>query len=733
MRRRFLFSLGLAGTAALATALALRPAATDARPAGVPAPDAPRLPISRVVLFNAGVGYFQREGEVEGDARVDLAFPAGDINDLIKSLTLQDFGGGLVTAVSYDSHDPVERTLKSFAVDLTNNPGQAQLLDQARGEKVEVVLNQSAGQQAGTLAGTVVGVEQQKQAVKEGAVEVAFLNLWCADGLRSVKLADVQRVRFLNPALESEYRRALDTLAMSHDSQKKAVSLSFTGPGKRKVRVGYVIEAPIWKTSYRLVLGKNESKPVLQGWAVVENPSDEDWSGVRMALVSGRPISFRMDLYSPLYVPRPTVEPELFASLRPQTYEGDMALREKLAMPAATAPPPPGLPGGAPMGAAPAGRMLGRRAGEAKGEGKDRNEATFGMQFRGGATREAALNFEREMAGQMNLAAGVASAASAGKLGESFQYAIEQPVNLPRQKSALLPIVQHDVEGARVSVYNLRVHAKFPLLGLKLKNTTGLTLMQGPVTVYEGSVYAGDARIMDLQPDEDRLLTYAIDLGTEVDAKAENPPSRITKVSVKKGVLYQTIKQREERTYHAVNRSQDERTLLVEHPYRPEFKLTSGVKPAERTRDLYRFEVKLPAGKSGDLKVVEERDVIQGVALTNSDEQQIRFFLQQQVLSDAVRQALEKAVGLRGALAGTQRDLQQVQRQLTQIEQDQGRLRANLKEMPPTAAAYKRYLEKFDQQETQIEQLQAKRQQLQDQEHQRRTAYEGFLLGLNVE
>jgi hypothetical protein len=333
----------------------------------------------------------------------------------------------------------------------------------------------------------------------------------------------------------------------------------------------------------------------------------------------------------------------------------------------------------------------------------------------------------------LDLASGVASAASAQKLGESFQYAIDQPVNLPRQKSAMLPIVQKQVDGTRVSVYNPRVHAKFPLLGLKLKNTTGLHLMQGPVTVFEGSIYAGDARVMDLQPDEERLLTFAIDLGTEVESKSKAQPSRITKVSVKKGILTSTTRQHEERTYHAVNRSQTDRTLLIEHPYRPEFKLTNDLKPAERTRDQYRFELKLSAGKAGDLEVVEERDVLQSVQLTNSNEQQIRFFLQQQVLSSAVRQALEKAVDLRGKLAAVQREAQQVQRQLTQIEQDQGRLRANLKEMPPTAAAYKRYLEKFDQQETQIEQLQAKRQQLQEEEHRQRTGYEGYLMSLDVE
>src|SRR5207248_5020516 len=219
---------------------------------------------------------------------------------------------------------------------------------------------------SGTLTGTVVGVESQKQAGKEGPEQVGFLNMWCADGLRSVKLADVQRVRFLNPVLESEYRRALDTLALSHDAQKKSVSLAFTGQGKRKVRVGYVTEAPIWKASYRLALPPlgGAGKPYLQGWAVVENPSDEDWQGVKMALISGRPISFKMDLYTPLYVPRPTVEPELFASLRPQTYDGRMDERKLPAHGPVNASAAPAATPMATLAAAPAGAAGGRGAGK---------------------------------------------------------------------------------------------------------------------------------------------------------------------------------------------------------------------------------------------------------------------------------------------------------------------------------------------------------------------------------
>src|SRR2546423_9138459 len=343
--RQTVLTVALVGGMALAAFLLLKPSPSPAEAAKESAispavkPASPQLPVSQVVLFSSGVGYFQREGEIEGNGRVDLSFPVQDINDLLKSMVLQDLRGGHVTAVSYDSHDPIDKTLKSFAVNLTSNPSLAQILNQARGEKLEVVLQQSNTAQPGTLTGAIIGIEHQRQPVgKETFIEVDVLNLWCAEGVRSVKLGDVQRIRFLNPVMESEFKRALDVLTLSHDTQKKAVSLSFTGKGKRPVRVGYVVENPIWNTRYRLVLGK-DGKPFLQGWAIVENPSDEDWKDVRMALVSGRPISFQMDLYTPLYVPRPTVVPELFASLRPVTYNSNLGVPGPVDVTAATGVP----------------------------------------------------------------------------------------------------------------------------------------------------------------------------------------------------------------------------------------------------------------------------------------------------------------------------------------------------------------------------------------------------------
>jgi hypothetical protein len=520
----------------------------------------------------------------------------------------------------------------------------------------------------------------------------------------------VQRLRFLNPVMDTEVKKALEVLALSHDTQKKAVSLSFTGEGKRPVKVGYVVENPIWKTSYRLVMGK-EGNPFLQGWAVVENPTDEDWNGVRMALVSGRPISFRMNLYDPLYIQRPLVEPELFASLRPPTYSG--AIEKPRMEPQADS-----------------------AGGQAKGEGraralKDADQA-FMLAVPGNAARHG---FAGKMNQPIDLARGVASAATATEMGDFFQYGIEHPVTLPRQKSAMLAIVNQNVEGTKVSIYNQAVQAKHPLLGLKFKNSTGLHLMQGPITVFEGPAYAGDARILDLQPKEERLLSYAIDLGTEVEVVNPNGVERVTKVKVTRGIIEATRLVQQSRTYNAKNRSEHDRLLVIEHPFRQEFKLISQQEPKERARDVYRFEVPVAAGKTGNLTVTEERFVGQNIALSNTDDQTIRIFLNSndQVISAKVKAAVNGALDLKGKLALTLRELAQKNRQLNDIVQDQARLRANLKEIPPTAEAYKRYLKKFDDQETEIEQLRATIKNLQNTEHQQRLALDAYLTNLSVE
>jgi hypothetical protein len=673
-----------------------------------PRPDSANVPVTRITLFSSGVGYFHREGEIDGNARIDLQFPQEHINDLLKSLVSQDTGGGRVATIHYDNRNPIDKTLKSFAIDLTGNPSFAQLLHQARGEKIELVTyaDKAASGQAETISGLIVGVEHQKHAAgKDQVIDVAQLNVLTADGLRGVPLGTVQRVRFLKPALEEEFRKALEVLATGHDKQKKTVTLNFNGEGRRSVRVGYVTESPIWKTSYRLKLDKDAL--FLQGWAIVENTTDDDWNNVRLGLVSGRPISFQMDLYEPLFVSRPVVEPELFASLRPPTYQGNLA--DQLKANAAG--------GSAATSAAQAAQLANQ---DLQRQREAQLYARHAVALGKDATR---LNFQQ----------GVASVATTTELGEYFEYAIEKPVSLPRQKSALLPIVNQPVGGTRVSIYNPNVHAKFPLLGLRFKNTTKLHLNQGPITVFEGNGYAGDARIADLQPGETRLLSYAIDLGTEVAPEASNTPDSLLKVKAYKGILYASFKVRQSKTYVIKNRSEHERTVLIEHPFRADWQLVSPAKPAERARDVYRFEVAAAPNKTVKQEVVEEQTRVDQVALSNSPDEAVRVFLRSTISSSKVKAALEEALSLKAKLEETRNLIRREEEALKVIEQDQARMRANMAQVPQTSEAYKRYLKKFDDQETEIEKRREKISKLQDTAEKLRKEFDDFLLKLDVE
>jgi len=654
---------------------------------GKPA-DSP-LPIRQVVLFNSGVGYFQREGEVSGDARVDLTFPTSEVNDLLKSLVLQDLGGGRISSVNYDSHDPIDKILRSFTLDLNNNPTFGQILNQARGEKIEITRQEKKEAQPTKVSGIIVGMEvQRKPAGKDGVVEEEFLNLSGPNGLQAIAMEQVLGVKFLNPVLENEFQRALKVLASSHDTQKKLVSLGFNGAGKRAVRVGYVVERPIWKTTYRLRLEPN-GKLFLQGWALVENVSDDDWNDVRMVLVSGKPISYQMNLYEPLYMPRPFVEPEMFASLRPPVYSGSLDGSPNLPVAEGgpggnkvnhvigAGPPPMGGFAGKDRGmnqqnifnpfaqniwsgnqglGALGGGGIGGFGGQAGNFQGGFNGGSFQGGFNGslgqlGQTGQLGGNNtmnsgimnnrltyeelqqrrqlqertkdEAKKAGGaitgLNFKEGIQSVASAEEIGDYFQYMLDQKISLPRQKSAMLPILDQTIEGTKVSIYNEATQAKYPLLGLKLKNTSGQPLTQGPITVYENSTYAGETRILDLQPNEERFLSYALDQGTEVKSDIKSTPSPEMNFKIGETQLTARYKLRQTKTYTIKNRSTHNRTVVLEHPIRTGWTLIDPKKPSEKTRDHYRFTVEVASGKTVTFDVAEDQARLDTFGLTTGN------------------------------------------------------------------------------------------------------------------
>ena len=693
---RFVFVLALLGL--LATAGAQEK--SDKPKAGE------TLPLKKVVLFNSGVGFFEHSAEIQGDARFDLKFNVDDINDLLKSMVLQDLGGGHVSTINYGSKDPITKTLKTFAIDLTENPSLGQLLGQIRGEKVQV-------DAPNPITGTIIGVEKREQRVgkDDEVIEVELLNLLTEEGLRSVPLATIGRIKLLDEQLDAELRQALLILAQSHATDKKTVTLNFAGQGKRPVRVGYIQESPIWKTSYRLVLSDDEA-PFLQGWAIVENTTEEDWNDVDLTLVSGRPISFVMDLYEPLYVPRPVVEPELYASLRPQTYQQDLANREAEFRKMAEA------------GDAAKDRASGRAAASAPAPPAARGLA---------AGSRARAEDKSEQLSRLNLQQGVQSVAQAEDVGELFQYAIENPVDLPRHQSAMLPIVNGSVQGKKVSIYNPTVHAKHPLNGLRLTNSTGLHLMQGPITVFDDGAYAGDARIEDLPPGSERLISYALDLDTEVAIEKKDHPEQLVSVRIVKGVLHTSHKFTRSQKYTVKNSSQQTRNVLIEYPHDASWTLVKPAKPTDKTRDVYRFAVGAEPGKPTTLELEEERIAGQQVALTNLDTNLIVYYLNSKVIGEEVKQALQEVIKRKQQISDLQAQIAALQEDVKTIDQEQARIRQNMGQLDRNTDLYNRYVKKFTEQEDRVDKLRVEIDKLQDQLAKARKSLDEYLGGLTLE
>ncbi len=702
-------------TAVLMAAIAAVPAVSPgqvavAAPATQPVGSAANVPVKEVVLFSSGVGYFEHFGTIRGDGSTELRFKTNQINDILKSLVLQDMDGGRITTITYPSQDPIAKTLKSFQVDITANPPLAELLNQLRGAKVTLAMS---GEQ---MQGVILGVEKKKRVVGikgDQTIEESVLNLVTGGKIISQPLDEVNSIVLDDPQLQEELGKALAALAGARDQDKKPMTINFTGQGERRVRLGYVVETPVWKTSYRLILG--EAKPndaatsegSVQGWAIVENQTDNDWNNVQLSLVSGRPISFIEDLYQPMYIPRPVVKPELYASLRPQTYEGGM--EEKPRQMAAA------------VGMAGSGRGGGGGGGGGEYLRKSAAESVPADQ----------MSTAAPMAQPMDAAASIESLASAAKVGELFQYTVGN-VSLPRQRSAMIPIITDPIEVERLSIFNAAVMARNPLNGARLKNTTQKHLLAGPVTVIDGATYAGDAQIDDVPPGQERLLSYGVDLQMLVDAKNETSDSQLQTGKIVKGVLYLTRKEVRSQDYVADNKSDHDKMLVIEHPREMNWQLVDTDKPLEVTDALYRFKEKVPAGKQTKLTVKEQIVQQEEVAILAADVGQIEVYQKAGEIPANVKDALAKAMQLKQAAIDTQRQLDEAKAKLTDITAEQNRIRENMKTVSETSQYYTRLMTKLNDQETQIEKSQAEIEELQKTSDKERGDLEDYLAGLNI-
>lgn len=653
--------------ALLVTLLALAPSYAAAQADAAAQFSQADLPITRLALFTSGVGYFEHEGAVTGDQELVLTVPKDEMDDLLQSLVLQDFGGGSIEPVRYSSQAPLSRLLDGYSIDVSGNVTLVNLLAQARGEQVRL---------DGTtvIEGVLLGVEEQRDA---DGVARAFVTVSTATGIRRVALDEVGAVQFLDPTVAAEIDEALATIAANRDDDSATVRLRFSGDGERQVRVSYVREMPVWKSTYRLVVGE-DGQGTLQGWAIVDNPTDEQLENVQLSFIAGQPISFITSLYDPVWAVRPRVETKATGGVVPGADAGQV------------------LPSSA--------ANLGR--------------AMEDMSF-----MEAAMPAPVAAAPQMS-GAGVVGQAQSDSTATSFAYHVMEPVTIGRNESALVPIVVADVTAERVALFDQGNHARHPLHAVRIVNDTGLQLAAGSVTIYDEVGFAGNSRLPELLPEDDRLLPFAVDLELSVALETAPRSTSVTQAVIRGNVIEVT-----ELTRHVVSitvsgTAADGRFLIVQSPAMPGFDIVEpnpapplsggrarigvamvgadGSVPSDRSVPTH---LVCRSNAACTLEVVAERYDAQRLAIANLASDRIAFFLENVELSDEDRATLDLIVSLQAQLATTERAIQRTASQVQSIHTEQQRIRSNMGALDRNSDLYRRYVAELTAQEDTLAEL----------------------------
>jgi hypothetical protein len=658
------------------------------------------LPLRSVTLYRSGVGYFERTGKIDGGESVTMPLDLNYLNDVLRSLVVLDAGGKSPPMVSYTSSEPLSRLLAGYQIDVGRINTLADLLSQLRGVNLELMTVE------GPVRGLMMSVEGRN--LREGTTH--FVTVFTDSGVKSLDLARVSSFDVLDERVAKDLRDALRTLAQRRAEDRADLTVSFGDGDGRNATLGYIHETPVWKTSYRLVLPEETGgKPILQGWAIVENQTDEDWDDVHLSLVSGRPVAFTMDLRTPLFIARPEIAPPIPGALMSRAY-GDAVRTQK-----ATAL------------AAPSSPMLER---DASAYANQRFASRTLQGVVAGARAEDAEAEERVAFG--GTIAGQATASGATS-GEQFRYEIAETVDIGAKSNAMLPILAGEIEGSRVSIYNASDLAEHPMRGVEFTNTSGADLAAGPIVVYDADSYAGDAQVGFTSRGQDRLLSYAVD--QDVRALTDRTgDSRVTKVRIVDGMLEQQITRVTTTNYRFINRDASRgRTILVEHPRMPGWDLVEPAKTESESEQVTRFRLELAPGADETMPVIYRRVERTVLAIGDFSIDQLAAYAKNGAASPKVVESIREAQRLRNAVTALEASISRLETERETITRDQSRIRSNMGAVDRNSDLYARYMRTLTEHEDRYGAIDAELETLRVQRDKADAEFRAYLRNLSVE
>ena len=710
----------------------VQPAKATAAPATTTnSSDTARLPVKRVVLYKNGVGYFEHSAKVHGNQELGIDFTTAQLNDVLKSLTVVDLGDGRISGVRYNSIAPLGERLRALRLPFGEQVTRAEFLTALRGARVEV---RSKGESA---IGRLLSVEQEARTSDRGGMYqiTAFSVLTDSGEMKDFELGPAVSVRLADRDLNEEVGRYLNLVGSSRAKDLRHMTISAAGSGDRDIFVSYISEVPVWKSTYRIILSdKPGEKPLLQGWAIVDNTIGEDWKDVQLSLIAGAPQSFIQDISQPLYARRPVVPLPESAMLTPQTHEATVEQYDKLS-PAPAPPPPP--PGGTslrgivtdPSGAVVAGATVTVRNEETKasqtvttdsngtylfnnvpsgnsalfvnspgfksfqlsnffiGIGRS-NEIDAKLQIGNTAetvevTASAAQSIQTESAEVSGVIRRQGVEAEGKSLGDYFEYNLKQKITIGKNQSALVPILQSHIEAEKVTLWSPNDDEDsehIPLRAIWLKNTSGQVLDAGTFNILEGDTFAGEGVLESIHPDERRLLSYAADTAVHVKSEDESSDEPYSRVKIVKGMMMLTREHRQKASFEIRDADKEARVVVLEVPAQDGWTLTKDTpKPEESTASLHRFRVPVDGGKTARLTVEAVHPEETQYALTNLDSNLVAILGRQQRITPALQQVFDQIMAQKVKVSNFDQQMALGRQETDRISSDQGRIRENMK------------------------------------------------------
>ncbi len=652
------------------------------------------MPVDRVILSSSGLAQFERQADVSGNATLQFPVRRDQVDDVLQSLVVFD-PKGHIGSVTLAGRQPLDQIFKGLPFSHAQLDNVVALLNAYQGTDVTV-----KGPE-GTVTGKIIRVLPEQTALENNKTVVRYrLSLMTADGLQQVVLENVQSLKFDDKNVQNEINSALAAVRKNGTHDRRTMNVHLLGTGKRDVTLSYVLQAPVWKTAYRLVVPPTgKDKGFLQGWAVVENMTANDWKDVDLSLVSGDPVTFKQALYPAYYVHRPEVPVKVFGMTLPRVDHGTVGNAWQ-------------------MQAAKKSYEMNAPSARFAMDGMVMGGSASPMGMNALAAPEASMQETG-----MRQIAGEAHAALSQEAATQVLFHFPDKLSLQAGQSMMLPFVSRDVPMKRVSLYQPETNARHPLASVEITNNGESSLPPGILTLYaenpllRGIDFVGDAQLSTLNKGEKRLVSYALDTKTTID-RVQKTTSTEGEMTASQGVIHTAVVYRAETDYTIKAPKDAPRTVVIEQARMGgDYKLVEpNPKTVEVTERNYRITVPVKAGTTKTLRVVLENRVWESYGISSmSDDQLMAYASGNNRLSRAMRKAFVEIADLRRALDDIDQKIALISSRRNEIFQDQARIRENLRSLTGKSAIRQKYLDELDAQETSINKLAQERENLSNQ------------------